>query len=463
MKTYEILLFGISIDEHVLFKASLFILCILSLLLILTSILIVWLRKIQRRVVSLTKNTSSLPLVISNKKAPHFKKRNSWKTLVGANAYGPLGFDGDGPLSDLPQETSFNNSLASGNDEVDDSSVAHLSTRNHPHQKTKGDYKLEKDYMSLKNCKGANDHTYAKPCTNSPRVKSKMGCDKRQNGKALNEQKNNDSLEDDHGYLVVIHSDKSSALSEGNEKQTPPNADESLYLNPIESKLEEKGHPKMESKNRTESEGKSKANGVSKNDDRTSHLDAPEEGKYRYLASQHLKDGADGKTGTNIAVGLFQAGDLSESDGPVNTSHGDDNSYEYIQTEDRTRPADNNDSKLQKNNTTGKAKPFTNSSAKDNHGYLTPVVHETEVNSSKEKKHSTDQISSIIQDSNNNTNAGVQSEVAYANQNGVQNLGFEYPDDVPVYANNNAQQQSSMCNDNAAFCNVDESPLYDNP
>jgi len=496
MKTCEKMLFGISIDEHVLLKASLALLCFLSLLLIVISILIVWLKKLQRRVASLTKNACPLSLVISNKRKATFRKRNSWKNLVGVNAYGPLGLDGDGSPSDLPQETSFDNSLAPENDDksvhgsntaddVLDSPAAHHSTTNHPHQKTKGDYKLEKDYMSLKNFKGAKEHTYARPCANSPRVKSKMGCAERQNGKALDEQRNDDSHEDDHGYLVVIHSDKSSALSEGTEKETPSKEEESLYLIPIESKLEENGLPKMESKNETDSEGNSKANVVSKNDDRASPLDVPEEGKYGYLASQHViklatfghnnvdfqqtqpgaskdadeddsgylilhhvKDRAHGKAGTNIPVGQFQAGDLSESDGPVNKSHRDDNSYEYIQTIDRTRPADNNDSQLQTNNPTGKGKPVTNSSAEDNHDYLTPVGHETEV---------------TIHDNNNNTNAGAQSEVIYVNQNCVQNLGVEYPDDVTVYANNDAQQQSYMSNDNAAFCTVDENPLYDNP
>ena len=68
---------------------------------------------------------------------------------------------------------------------------------------------------------------------------------------------------------------------------------------------------------------------------------------------------------------------------------------------------------------------------------------------------------SIIHDSNDNNNAGVQSE-AYVNQNGVQNLGVEYADGVPVYENNDAPHQTSM-QENPDFCNVDESPLYDNP
>ena len=490
------MLFGISIDEHVLLKASLALLCFLSLLLIVISILIVWLKKLQRRVASLTKNACPLSLVISNKRKATFRKRNSWKNLVGVNAYGPLGLDGDGSPSDLPQETSFDNSLAPENDdksvhglntadEVDDSSAAHASPSNHPHQKIKGDCKLEKGYMSLKNFKSAKDHTYAKPCANSPRLKSKMGCAERQNGKAWNERKNDDCNEDVHGYLVVIHSDKSSALSERIENEKPPPKDESAYLIPIESKLEEKGHPKMESKTGKEPEEKSNANGVPKNDYCASHLDGPAGGKYGYLASQHVsklatfghnnvdfqqtqpgvskdaaeddsgylilphvKDGADGKAGTNIPVGQFQARDLSEGDGSLNTSHRDHNSYENIQTKDRTRPADNNDSKLQKNNPSGKGKPVTNSSTEDNHDYLTPVDHEKEV---------------TIHDSDNNTNAGAQSEVVYVNQNCVQNRGVEYPDDVTVYANNDAQQQSYMSNENAAFCTVDESPLYDNP
>ena len=476
MKTCEEVLFGISIDNHVLFKASLALLCFLSLLLILTSILAVWLRKIQREIVCLTKNTC---LVMSNKKAATFKKRNSWGNLVGVNAYGPLGFDGDRPRSELYRETSFDNSLAPENDgkslhdsntqeEVDGNSAAHHSTSNHLHMK--GGCKLEKDYMSLKILKSAKEHTYAKPCAKSPRLKNKTGRDVRQNG--MNEKQTNDAHKDGDDYLVVIHSDKSPALSERTETETPPHEDESLYLIPIESKPEENGHQKMERKTGTEFEEKGKANGVSKNDDPVSPLDDPEKAKYGYISGQSLgklttfgnnaelqqtqtgftKDsdeddfgylilqqvecGAAGKAGTSIPVGPFQAGDASENNGPMNATHRDDNSYEYIQTKDWTGQVDNSDFKVRKNNPTDKGKPVPNS-----------VVHETEPSSSKEQGHSSDRMCSIIHDSNNNNNAGVQ----------------QYSGDVPVYGNNDAQEQSSMCNDNPAFCNVQESPLYDNP
>jgi len=382
MKICEEMLFGISIDELVLFKASLVLLCFLSLLLIFISILIVWLRKVQRQIVGLTKSTCSLPQVISEKGAANFGRKNAWKHLVGSAAYGPSSSDGDGPRSDLPQETSFDNFLAPGNDEksvhgsntqdesiasdknhatnvqnVDDSSAAHYFTSNDHEQNIKGS-KLKKDYMSLK---GARDHTYANPETDSSQVDSKMGCDERQNGKAFNEEKNDDSHEDDHGYLVVIHSDISSALSEGTENEKPLPEDESLYLIPIESKMEEDRHHKMESKSGTEF-GKSKANGVSKIDDRLSPLHNLEEGKYEclssqhvgklttfghnveiqktqpgvskdvdeddsgYLIVQHVGDGADGKAGTHIPVGQFQDGGTSESEEPVSPCHGDDNS-----------------------------------------------------------------------------------------------------------------------------------------
>ena len=403
MKTSEEVLFGISINEHVLFKASLVLLCFLSLLLVLISILAVWVRKIQRQIVC------SLPLVISNKRAVTFKRRHSWKNLVGAAAYGPLGFDADRPRSDLHRETSIDNSLAPENDEkslhdsntqeeVDGSLAAHPSKSYHPQMNTKGNCKLEKDYMSLKNLKGSKDHTYAKLCANSPRVKNKMGRDVHQNER--NEKQKDDIHEDDNEYLVVIHSDESPALSEATEPETPPREDESLYLIPIESKPNENGHHKME----MESEGKSMANGVSKNDDCVSPLDDPEESKYGYLPGhhvgklttfgrnaefqqthpgvakdadeddsgylilQHVEGGAAGKAaGTNIPVGPFQAGGTSENEGPVNPCHGDDNSYEYIQTKDWTRPVDNSDSKLQRNNPTGKGKPVPNSSPEDNH------------------------------------------------------------------------------------------------
>lgn len=521
MKTCEEMLFGISIDEHVLFKASLVLLCFLSLLLILILFLIVWLRKIQRRVVSLTKNTCSLPLVTSNKKAVNFKTKNSWKNFVGAAAYGPLSFDGDGPRSDLQQETSFDSSLAQGNDgksvhgsntqeesitsdindasnvqNVSDSSAAHHFTSNHPEQNINGG-KLKKDYMSLK---GATDHTYAKPGADSSPIEPEMGCDERQNGKAFNEEQKDDTHEDYHGYLVVIHSDKSSALSEGTENEMPSHEDESLYLIPIESKPEENGHHKKEKEIGTNSEGKNNAGGASKNDDRVSPLDDLEEGKYGYPSSQHvgklttfgynavtefqhkqpgISKGVDeddsgylivqhveheaaGKAGANCPIDQFQTGGISESDGPVNPGHGEDNSYDYIQTKDWTAPPDNAAFKLQRYHATGNGQPFTNSSPEGNHDYLT-VVHEREVNSSKEQERTTDQIYSIIHDSNNNNNAGLQSEVTYVNQINVQNLGVEYSDDVPVYENSEVQQQSSMCNDNPAFSDVDESPIYDNP
>ena len=444
MKTCEEMLFGISIDEHILFKASLALLCFLSLVLMLISILIIWLKKIQRQIVGLTENTWSLPLLTSKTKAENCEEQNSWTNLWSSAVYELSSFDGDGPRSDLIQETSFDNSLAQGNDEksvhdsntqeesiasdnnnasnvqnVDDSSAAHHPMSNDSERDIKGG-KLKKDYMSLK---GARDHTYAKPGADSARVESKMGCEECQNRKALNEQKNGDGHQDDHGYLVVIHSDESSALSDGTENEKPPYEDESSYLIPIqESKLKENGHHKMESKIGTEPEGKRKANGVSIIDDRVPPLD-------------------------------------EKNDGPVSPGHGDYYSYAYMQTKDWTELVDHN------NSTTGKAKPVTKSSTDYNHEYN--AVHETEVNLSKEQEYSTDQIYSIIHDSNNTNNASVQSdrEVVYVNQNGVQNPGVEYSDDVPVYANEPTQQQSSVCNDNPAFkfCNVDDIPVYENP
>ena len=487
MKSCEaILLFGISIDGHVLFKASLFILCFLALLLTSISILIVWLRKIQCRVDGLTKNTCSLPLVISRKRVANFERKNSWKNVLVSAAYGPLSTDRDGHSSDLKEETSFGGSLAQGNDSVhgsntrqesidsdkneasnaenvDDSSAAHERMSNNSEQNIKGD-KLKRDYMSLK---GAKDHTYAKPSADSTQVESELRCDERQNGKALTEGKNDETHLDDNGYLVVIHSDKSSALSEGTETEMSPHEGESSYLIPIDSKAEENGHHKMETINGTENEGKNKAAtfghnaefqqtqpGVSKHRD---------EDDYGYLIVQQVEaNGAAGKAGTSNPVGQLQSGGVSQSDGPVNPGHGDENNYDYIQTKYWTKPVDNNDSKHQRNNAAGKGKPLTNSSADDDHEYLN-VVHETEVNSSKEQENSPDQIYSIVHDSNNNSNSGVQSEVLYVNQNSVQNPGVEYSDDVPVYVNSEAEQQSFMCNDNTAFCDVDESPLYDNP
>jgi len=486
MKSCEaILLFGISIDGHVIFKASLFILSFLSLLLISISILIVWLRKIQCRVDGLTKNTCSIPLVISRKRAANFERKNSWKDLLVSAAYGPLSTDRDGQPSDLPVETSFGSSLAQGNDgkslhgsntqqgsinsnkneasnaeNVDDSSAGHERMSDNSEQNIKGD-KLKRDYMSLKSAK---DHTYAKPSADSTQVESELRCDERQNGNALSEGKNDETHLDDNEYLVVIHSDKSSALSEGTENKMSPHEDESSYLIPIDSKAEKNGHHKIATINGTENEDKSKAStfehnaefqktqpGVSKHRD---------EDDYGYLIVQQAEaNGAGGKAGTNNQVEQLQSrGISSQSDGPVNPGHGDENNYEYIQMKYWTKPVDNNDSKQQRNNATGQVKPLTNSSAEDDHEYLN-VVHEREVNSSKEQENSTEQIYSIIHDSNNNNNSGVQSEVHYVNQN----PGAEYSDDVPVYVNSEAEQQSFMCNDNTAFCDVDESPLYDNP
>lgn len=490
MKSCEaILLFGFSIDGHVIFKASLFILCFLALLLTSILILIFWLRKIQCRVDGLTKNTCSLPLVISRKRAVNFERENSWKDLLVSAAYGPLSTDRDGHRSDLPEETSFGSSLAQGNDgksvhgsntqqeainsdkneasnaeNVDDSSAAHERMSNNSEQNIKGD-KLKRDYMSLK---GAKDHTYAKPSADSSQVESELRCVERQNGKALSEGKNDGTHLDDNGYLVVIHSDKSSALSEGTENEMSPHEDESSYLIPIDSKAEENGHHKMETINGTENEEKSKATTFEHNAEFqktqpgfSKHRD---EDDYGYLIVQQVEaNGAGGNAGTNNPVGQLQSeGISSQSDGTVNPGHGDENNYDYIQAKYWTKLVDNNDSKQQRNNAAGKGKPLTNSSAEDDHEYLN-VVHEREANSSKEQENSTDQIYSIIHDSNNNNNSGVQSEVLYVNQNSVQCPGVEYSDDVPVYVNSEAEQQSFMCNDNTAFCDVDESPLYDNP
>lgn len=577
MKSCVEIPFGISIDEDFVFQVSLVLLCFFSSLLLLILFLIVWLGKIQHRVASISKNTCSLPLVISNKKAPaDSNKRNSCNHFTGAVAYGPLGFDGDEPRSDL-QETSFVSSVTQGEDgksdhdsntqektissdiedaayhqNVDDSSTTQHSSCDHPERYvTNG--KLRRMYMSLKSTK---DNIYSKPCVDLSRVEfgqgecsadggvTEMNCDERQRGKDSQERQKDSTNEDDHGYLLVIHSNKATGLSDGAENEAPPHEDESLYLIPMETESKEK-------RAETHSDGRVKADDVSEKDARVSSLDNLEEDKYGYLSSQHVgklttfghnvvsdfqqthpgekikrngisksadEDGygyllvqhvedvaANGdKAGTNIPVCLSQAGGIPESGGPVDPSYEDENSYDYItarEVKDWSRSPDSDASKLQKNYATGRAEPGAESATEESHDYLT-VVHEREENNSNNKvepgalsttedchdyltviheranevedtdsedsqlttgqENTTDQIYADINDNNNNYNAGAHSEVIYVNQEIVPNVGagVDYPDDVPLYANNEFQQESFTCNDNPAF--YDESPIYDN-
>lgn len=585
MKSCVEIPFGISIDEGFVFQASLVLLCFFSSLLLLVLFLIVWVRKIQHRVASISKNTCSLPLVISNKEAANSNKRNSWNRFTGAVAYGPLGLDGDEPRSDL-QETSFVSSVAQGEDgksvhasntqektskissdiedaaylqNVDDNSTTQHSSCDHA-ERYVANRKLRKMYMSLKSAK---DNTYEKPCVDSSKVQFCQGesssdgdvtetkDDGRQRGKPAQEGQKDSTNEDDHGYLVVIHSDKSTELPAGAENETPPREDESLYHIPMETESEEKRHQNEKKGAETHSDGKVKKDYVSKTDGRESPLDNLEEDKYGYLSSQHVgtlttfghnvvsdfqqthpgekmarngipksadedgfgyllvqhvEDAAanDDNAGTNILVYRSQAGGIPESGGPVDPSYEDENSYDYItarEVKDWSRSPDSDVSKFQKNYATGRAEPGAESSTEENHDYLT-VVHERKENNSNnkvepgtdsstedyhdyltviheranevedtdskdsqlttEQENTTDQIYADINDNNNNYNAGAHSEVIYVNQEIVPNVGASvgYPDDVPLYANNEFQQESFTCNDNPAF--YDESPIYDN-
>lgn len=537
--------FGISIDENFVFQASVVLLCFFSSLLLLILFLIFWLRKIKHRVDNVSKNTCSLPLVISNKEAPSdLNKINSWNHFTGAAAYGPLGFDGDEPRSDL-QETSFVSSVAQGEDgksdhgsktqekttssdiedaaylqNVDDSSTTQQSSCDHPERHvTNG--KLRKTYMSLKSAK---DNTYAQPCVDSSQVQfcqgessvdgdvTEMKGDRRQREKSSQEGQKDRTNEDDHGYLVVIHSDIST------ENEIPPHEDESLYLIPIKTESEEKRLHNEEKRAETHSDGRVKADGVYNKDGQVSPLDNLEEDKYGYLSSQQVgtlttfghnahvvsdfqqthpgekmkrngisksadEDGygyllvqhvEDAAANNDTPVYRSQAGGNSESGGPVDPSYEDENSYDYItarEVKDWSRSPVSDAAKLQKNYVTGRAEPGAESSTEGCHDNLT-VIHEraneakdTDSKDSQlttERKNTTDQIYANINENNSNDNAETQSEVIYVNQEIVANVGasVDYPDDVPIYANREVQQESSMCNDNPFV--YSESPIYDN-
>lgn len=530
----------------------------------------------QHQVDSISKNTCSLPLVISNKKAANSKKRHSWDHFTGAVAYGQLSFDAAQERSDL-QETPFVSSMAQGEDgesvhgsntqektnckdtcttedasNVYDSSITQRSSGDHPERyATNG--KLRKIYVSLK---GATDNTYTKPYADSSRLEctangeeTVMECDERQTGKSSQEKRKDQTDEDDHEYLVVIHSDEAAGLSEGVENGAYADEDESLYLIPTEAKSEEKRFRNEGPGAGKISDGRVKADDVCKNVGSVSSLDNQEEHKYKYLSSKHAgklttfghnavsdfqyshageklkrsemskSDDEDGygyllvqhvedaaangdKAGSNVPVDRSQSGGIPESGGPVDPSYGDENSYDYItplEVKGWSGSPDSDAFRLQKNNATGEAEPGTESSTEVNHEYLTivnerkennsengaehdvetstvycdnylTVIHERENDAKGSKdpystENTTDQIYADVHDNNNNNdNAVARLEAIYVNQEMVSNAGagagVGYPDDVPVYANSEVQQESSMCDDNP-FC-YSESSIYDN-
>ena len=311
MKSCVEMPFGISADEDVFLKASIALLCFFSLLLAMVLFLIAWLRNIQRRVELISKNTCSLPLVISD-------KRNSWKHLTGVAACGPLGLDGDDPPSaDSPQKPfgisttqeeedrmsvqDFNvKEETVSNDTKDASCIENVCKRSGAQQssgKHVKDGKLKKVYMSLKT---PTNHIYEKRHVDSSRVGlgqgqcagdgevPQMNYDKCEGRKASQENQKDNTDEDDQGYLVIIHSDESAGLSEGAENEMPPHEDESLYLIPVESESEENGRHKKETESGEPLDGKVKADDMSKKDGRVSSRDVLHEDKYENLSTQHV-------------------------------------------------------------------------------------------------------------------------------------------------------------------------------
>ena len=472
-----------------------------------------------------TTDTCSLPLVISNKEAANSDKSNTWRNIDSAVSYGPVGEDGDGPSSGL-QETSFGSSMAQDEKNgIEDASYIQMVHDNPPIQHSPSDHAEQdqtdgnrKRYMSLKSAK--EDNQYATPGEGFAQEECSEVCERERNERQRNTNgvKDSERNEDDHGYLVVFHSDKSTGLPQGAENE-PPYEDESQYLIPVETGPKEERNRKEEKRTGTHSKGKEEASDVLKTEnDRLSPTDNLDEDKYGCLSSQHasvnlgtfgnyavsefqdtqpgemfkrsgISQSADedgygyllvqhvensaanvDKAGTKVPVNQAHAGGISKSGGQMDPDYEDGNNYDYIAVQEMKNwsgSPDNTASKLQENNAT-----CPESSTEDNHDYLT-VVHEREVDekyagrdnlhstTEQERQNTTDQIYANVHDKNNDyskMSAGARSELIYVNQEDVQNVG----DDFPIYANSEVQQDPAMRNYNPAFDYEDENPIYDN-
>lgn len=551
--------FGILVDEEVIFIASLVITCLLSVLLMFILAVVFWLIKIRTRVDSISKHWSAdfcrlevleQPLIFSNKDTADADKSNSWKHTANSFAYGPCVLDEDEDL----KETSFGRSTAAAEDEksihglniesetvandteedsyiqiICDGSTIQNSSGDHP-EKDATDTERLKTYMSLK---GPKDDTYENLREGMAHVDSGQGelnfnrgqdekvfqgeqSLKTTNGATDSEELSN---EYDHGYLVVVRSDKSSETSEEAEKGRPSHEDDSQYLLPVDSEPKNK---------RNQEEEKGKESDPQGQGERESLLDHPEEDKYGYLSTQNfgirmetfghsvvpehqqtrnnedkiskgddedrfgyliVQHGGDSdakKESTSLTENpVFQnEGVQSSTGGQVAADDKNDDNYDYVtaqKVKDWTGSPDVNASMQFQNinkqrDATGITEPGNKTSAEDSNGYLAVIHHREDdekypdrndhrghSTTGQENQDTTEQIYATIQDNNNDCNkmpTDANSEAIYVNQDTIQKVADENTDDLHIYANSDVQQDTSQFS--TSLDDVDESPIYDN-
>lgn len=241
--------------------------------------------------------------------------------------------------------------------------------------------------------------------------------------KILNNNKVDGLVDDDtpqneyeNEYLAVIHSETTSALSEGAKNVMPQHEDESAYLVPIETLSTEKQQRRQEKDDERHSERKPKASGSLETDKRA------------------------------------QASAVARGGVQMAPYDGGKNSYEYVSSWVVKECRDNSQEAQYVNqeitvHTGDKGKmPSNENNDLEDHGKKVANSATTEI-VQEQQNHATDEVYDVIRDGDNHGYTEVSAseatpEVIYQNQNDMEELsstqnaaGVGSSDDGPIYAN----------------------------
>ena len=525
---------GIS-NEDFVFKLSVVLLCLLSLLWIFVLFLFVWLRKIHQRVdraskewsvysklaLDVTPNSPEsektywLPLVISNKRAVNSDSSESWKNINRTFAYAQEDHEGkrrslevnsaaqeedektvdgsnspgellradsedtsdikivdDGPASliiagEQPEEKhgrrrvfmtlksrEENEKLCKESSPLQKECLVLVEANNLPYGSEKTPFRnkrVARQHLS----EGNNLSVHAQAAEGSSKenpMPDHINENKKQSvSKVLYAvEKNGDGVMAEETLLSKDEQETPVGTSGQSESEmVPRHGDESQDLMPTENGPKEKGEHKQKKRTRRP---RSKGNRKSSGERLIRRMDKLGEDKHGYLTAQHVGDKiADGER-KNVAAELqetskehFEQGghkevlvkrvelslNQSEESGVLIHGDGEEDNYECITTPDNT--------------------PHEKFADEE------PGTKEADVLNTSEE------IYSNIDD--NISGLRTMSAAAYPGAIHVnsEHLDMEYPDDSSFYANaDEARRESVMFNDNPAFDNADEGPIYVN-
>ena len=539
---------GISSNADFIFKVSVILLCFLSLLLFFVLLLVLWLRKIQKRVDRVCKewivyskvavdiippeaenlpemkNGFSFPLVISNKRAVNCETTKSWENINRTFAYAQAHHEEDEGQPDLEGMP-----VAQGEDqtsEVDGSTSREAALPKVPKDTPcvkiaedspsvlflSGEYPDEKHgdrriFTTLHGHAVCEEPTPAKKeyslvliDADNTSPENKEDSLSKENNILETEEKSFDEKHSAHSQAVFMdksseksnrskdsHGEKppsqgTSGVSESAECTMPRHEDDSEILIPTATEPNEKCKPKPRKRTKKRSKGQRKSRSESvvavsnlhklkhvenlAEDEHTERENVAQEWTFRQANEQHseAQNGIHQNSGQGGHENLLaeHVGNLASKTGPddpVIPHPASASAKMYVQMQRHGGVEDSYESIT----TLGPKKWPTESPGNTNHVKYDVDKHTRE--STQDFENLNEEVySNIDNDIDGVKDISAGARPLYDNYNDYQHdVNEEFADNSHIYANaDELQQEPVMFNDNLAFENADEGPIYVN-